>query len=142
MPEICRFYGIIIRFYYREHPPRHFHAIYGEHEALIEIETGDVHEGRLPRTAYDLVQYLAPDSSAGASRQLGTRSPAAAVIANSAVGMILLIRVIGVFRGSTSFPSIRDIRVIRLSRHTLVRRRMVLPRFPSSRSTKIDSINR
>ena len=43
MPEVCRFYGIIIRFYYREHPPTHFHAIYGEHEALIEIETGDVY---------------------------------------------------------------------------------------------------
>jgi Domain of unknown function (DUF4160) len=42
MPEVCRFYGIIIRFYYREHPPRHFHAIYGDHEALIEIETGDI----------------------------------------------------------------------------------------------------
>jgi hypothetical protein len=45
MPEVCRFYGIIIRFYYREHPPTHFHAIYGEHEALIEIETGDVYQG-------------------------------------------------------------------------------------------------
>ena len=55
MPEVCRFYGIIIRFYYREHPPAHFHAIYGEHEALIEIETGDVYQGWLPQTAYDLV---------------------------------------------------------------------------------------
>jgi len=55
MPEVCRFYGIIIRFYYREHPPTHFHAIYGEHEALIEIETGDVYQGWLPATAYDLV---------------------------------------------------------------------------------------
>ena len=55
MPEVSRFYGIIIRFYYREHPPEHFHAIYGEHEALIEIETGKIHEGFLPGTAYDLV---------------------------------------------------------------------------------------
>jgi hypothetical protein len=55
MPEICRFYGIIIRFYYRDHPPRHFHAIYGEHEALIEIETGAIYEGYLPATAHDLV---------------------------------------------------------------------------------------
>ncbi len=39
MPEVSRFYGIIIRFYYRDHPPTHFHAIYGEHEALIEIES-------------------------------------------------------------------------------------------------------
>ena len=55
MPEVCRFYGIIIRFYYREHPPTRFHSIYGENEALIEIETGDVYQGWLPRTAYDLV---------------------------------------------------------------------------------------
>ena len=55
MPEVCRFYGIIIRFYYRDHPHRHFHAIYGEHEALIEIETGAIHQGHLPKTAHDLV---------------------------------------------------------------------------------------
>lgn len=55
MPEVSRFYGIIIRFYYRDHPPTHFHAIYGEHEALIEIETGAIHRGSLPKTAYDLV---------------------------------------------------------------------------------------
>ncbi len=51
MAEVCRFYGIIIRFYYREHPPRHFHAIYGEHEALIEIETRSTKGGfRVPHT--------------------------------------------------------------------------------------------
>ena len=56
MPEVSRFYGIIIRFYYRDHLPTHFHAIYGEHEALIEIETGAIHQGNLPRTAYNLVR--------------------------------------------------------------------------------------
>ena len=56
MPEVSRFYGIIIRFYYRDHPPTHFHAIYGEHEALVEIETGSIHKGHLPKTAYDLVE--------------------------------------------------------------------------------------
>lgn len=56
MPEVCRFYGIVIRFYYRDHPPTHFHAIYGEHEALIEIETGAIHEGYLPGTALELVK--------------------------------------------------------------------------------------
>jgi hypothetical protein len=55
MPEVSRFYGIAVRFYYRDHPPTHFHAIYGEYEALIEIETGAVYRGRLPKTAYDLV---------------------------------------------------------------------------------------
>jgi len=43
MPEVSRF------------PPTHFHAIYAGHEALVEIETGAIHEGYLPGTAYDLV---------------------------------------------------------------------------------------
>ena len=55
MPEVSRFYGILIRFYFRDHPPSHFHAIYGEHEALIEIETGAIYQGDLPKTAYKLV---------------------------------------------------------------------------------------
>lgn len=55
MPEVSRFYGIVIRFYYRDHPPTHFHAMYGEHEALIEIETGTVYQGSLPGTALALV---------------------------------------------------------------------------------------
>lgn len=55
MPEVSRFYGIVIRLYYRDHPPTHFHAIYGADEALIEIETGAIHKGHLPRTAHELV---------------------------------------------------------------------------------------
>ena len=55
MPEVSRFYGITIRFYYRDHPPTHFHAIYAEHEGLIEIETGIIYQGSLPKTAYELV---------------------------------------------------------------------------------------
>ena len=41
---------------FRDHPPPHFHAIYGEHEAFIAIETGEVIEGELPRTAARLVK--------------------------------------------------------------------------------------
>ncbi len=55
MPEISRFYGIVVRLYYRDHPPTHFHAFYGEYEALIDIETGAIHQGGLPKTAYNLV---------------------------------------------------------------------------------------
>lgn len=36
MPEISRFFGIVIRMFYNDHAPPHFHAEYGEHEALIE----------------------------------------------------------------------------------------------------------
>jgi hypothetical protein len=41
--------------YYQDHAPPHFHAIYGEHEAVIGIATGDVLEGVLPRRAARLV---------------------------------------------------------------------------------------
>ena len=38
MPEISRFFGIIIAMYYRDHAPPHFHAVYGSFEAQICIE--------------------------------------------------------------------------------------------------------
>lgn len=55
MPEVARFFGIVIRMYFRDHSPAHFHAEYGEHEALIEIETLAVLRGDLPRRAMALV---------------------------------------------------------------------------------------
>jgi hypothetical protein len=45
MPELCRFYGIVIRMYFADHPPPHFHAEYGEHEALITIEDTQIFRG-------------------------------------------------------------------------------------------------
>jgi hypothetical protein len=48
MPEICRFFHIIIRMYAKEHAPPHFHAFYGEHEALFSISTGKLIEGKFP----------------------------------------------------------------------------------------------
>jgi len=38
MPEISRFYGIVILMYYDEHVPPHFHARYGEFQAVVGIE--------------------------------------------------------------------------------------------------------
>ena len=55
MPEVSRFFGIIIRMYFRDHDPAHFHAEYGEYEALIEIETLSILRGGLPRRAMALV---------------------------------------------------------------------------------------
>jgi len=55
MPEISRFFGIVIRMFYNDHEPAHFHAFYGEYEALIEIETLEVYRGELPRRALALV---------------------------------------------------------------------------------------
>jgi hypothetical protein len=55
MPRISQFYGIAIYMYYRDHAPPHFHAIYAEHEAEIEIATATVVEGHLPRRARTFV---------------------------------------------------------------------------------------
>ena len=54
MPEISRFLGIIIAMFYRDHAPPHFHAIYGEYEITVEIESGVIN-GRFPRRALKLV---------------------------------------------------------------------------------------
>ncbi|MFO0892693.1 MAG: DUF4160 domain-containing protein [Isosphaeraceae bacterium] len=54
MPRISLFYGIAIYMYYRDHSPPHVHAIYGEHEAIIEIGTGAILEGSLPRRALSM----------------------------------------------------------------------------------------
>ena len=55
MPEVSRFYGIVIRLHFDDHPPPHFHAEYGDDEALIEIGTLAVISGRLPGRALGLV---------------------------------------------------------------------------------------
>lgn len=54
MPEICRFYGIIIYMFYSDHNPAHFHAKYQEFEVLIEINTGIV-RGEMPKRALKLI---------------------------------------------------------------------------------------
>ena len=56
MPRISEFYGIVITMFWNEHPPPHFHAIYGEHDAQILIATGEIMEGSLPRRALRLVR--------------------------------------------------------------------------------------
>ena len=58
MPVLSRFYGIIIRMYFQqaEHNPPHFHAIYGEHTAAINIQNGDILEGELPKKALEMVR--------------------------------------------------------------------------------------
>ena len=55
MPEISRFYGIVIRMYFADHNPPHFHAFYGDHQAEIHIFTFEIIRGALPRQAYKLV---------------------------------------------------------------------------------------
>ncbi len=61
MPVLSRFYGITVRMYFQqaEHNPPHFHALYGENVAAIEISTGEVLEGDLPPKALALVREWA-----------------------------------------------------------------------------------
>jgi hypothetical protein len=55
LPRIREFYGVIIARYFNDHQPAHFHAYYGEREALIVIETLNVYAGSLPRRSLSLV---------------------------------------------------------------------------------------
>ncbi len=55
MPEIARFYGIVIKVFFGDHPPPHFHAIYGEYNALVDVELLEIIEGDLPSRAQKLV---------------------------------------------------------------------------------------
>ena len=54
IPEISRFYGIIIKMYFNEHNPPHFHVEYQDYEAIVNIETGEL-TGKMSRRALGLV---------------------------------------------------------------------------------------
>ena len=58
MPEISRFYGIVIKMYFlsNEHNPPHIHAIYNKNVAVIDIQTLNVIDGYLPNRALKLVK--------------------------------------------------------------------------------------
>jgi hypothetical protein len=59
MPVIARFYGIVVKMYFREHGVPHFHAIYGEFNGVFAIEDLEMIEGDLPRRAVRLVREWA-----------------------------------------------------------------------------------
>jgi len=55
IPEVARFYEIVIKVFFGDHPPPHFHTIYGEYNALVSIDSLEVIEGDLPSRAQKLV---------------------------------------------------------------------------------------
>lgn len=55
MPEVSRFLGIIVYFYYDEHNPPHFHIKYNEHRAVFSINELKIVEGFLPKKVISLV---------------------------------------------------------------------------------------
>lgn len=56
MPIVSRFYGIVIKMFFRqsEHNPPHLHAQYGEHVAIFDLRTCEMLEGDFPRRAQSL----------------------------------------------------------------------------------------
>ena len=57
MPTISVFYGILIQMFWRDHAPPHFHALYAEDEALIDISTLEMIQGSLPKGAGSLLEW-------------------------------------------------------------------------------------
>jgi hypothetical protein len=55
VPEICRFFGIIVVLYYQDHEPPHFHAKYGDQTGVFSIADLKLIEGELPRRVISLV---------------------------------------------------------------------------------------
>lgn len=58
MPEIARFYGIVIKMFFKpkEHEPSHIHALYGEYVGEYNIRTMEMIQGDLPGKAQELVE--------------------------------------------------------------------------------------
>ena len=58
MPEIARFYGIVIKMFFKpkEHEPSHIHALYGEYIGVFNIKTHKMTDGDLPSKAQELVE--------------------------------------------------------------------------------------
>ncbi len=59
MPEISRFYGIVIKMFFDDHAPPHFHAEYQGNEAQFDINTLEIIEGEFPNNARAMVQKWA-----------------------------------------------------------------------------------
>jgi len=55
MPTLRVFYGIVVQMFWRDHNPPDFHALYGEHEALVDLRDLRTIRGSLPRRAMALV---------------------------------------------------------------------------------------
>ena len=58
MPVISRFYGLVIKMYFKgkEHNPPHFHVLYGEYMGAIDINTSELIEGDLPAKGLSLIK--------------------------------------------------------------------------------------
>lgn len=87
MPELARFFGIIIAMFYDDHPPPHFHVRYGAQRATVAIETLTVIEGALSRAGTRAGDGMGGTAPGRASRGMGARPTACTLKGNSAVGV-------------------------------------------------------
>jgi len=69
MPEISRFYGIVIAIYSNDHEPPHFHATYGEYRVMIAISDGRLLRGAFPLRALRLARTWAAAHRAELGRE-------------------------------------------------------------------------
>lgn|GEM_PF-151073 len=58
MPEVTRFYGIIIKMFFKpkEHEPAHIHALYDDYVGLFDINTFEMMEGDMPNRAQKMIK--------------------------------------------------------------------------------------
>ncbi|MCE8013358.1 DUF4160 domain-containing protein [Billgrantia desiderata] len=56
MPVLSIFFGIVVRMWHDDHPPPHVHVEYQGFEALVDISSGEVKAGKLPRKAANIVR--------------------------------------------------------------------------------------
>jgi len=73
MPIIARFYGILIKMYFKEHGKPHFHALYGEFNGVFDLETLEMIEGDLPQRAVRMTKEWATIYVKDLSEMWGTQ---------------------------------------------------------------------
>jgi hypothetical protein len=73
MPVICRFYGILIKMYFNDHLPPHFHAIYNEFNGIFDLNTLEMIEGDLPNKAIKLIKEWAQNYKPDLTRMWDTK---------------------------------------------------------------------
>ena len=58
MPQICKFNGVVINMYNNDHNPPHFHVLYNEYRATIDIQTGEIKGGMSPSELHQVFVWL------------------------------------------------------------------------------------
>ena len=87
MPELSRFFGIVVMMFYNDHPPPHFHVRYSGQKAIIAIESLAILEGRLLATCAWPGDGMGGVTPAGTPRGLEPRRASCSTEVNCTVGV-------------------------------------------------------